>query len=461
MKKQDTQSRLKEWLASGRARLQPLTFSQRELWETSPVKPRDVANHICSFFEIKGPVTFEQLKVAVGRVVERQEAMRTSFLPGKDRPLQIIRSSGGEPAIRHRILNEQEASPEAIGEVMAEGFREPFDFLGGPLYRMDVLQSGPEDLVLAFTIHHAVGDGWTLGAFVEDLCAAYILGLRESGLEFGKVAGIRESLAPLAMSHSEWGTAERARWQPAEIAKHVGFWKDRLAGSQLLWDQSGQGSDKSERLQRWVTEIPEGLANSIRELARQSGVTVFNALLAAFQVSLFKFTGVDDIVLGTPVANRTKAAVRETMGYFSGVVPLRGKIDGQCPFDDHAKAVHEQSMDAFAHAIPFAELAKALGESSTPTRHAIFDTRFAYQNHPMPDVSLPGISTRIKVVSTGTARFDLACELTDDKGGFEMVWLHRPSVVSAARVRELDALFRQVLTSVCRRPKINPTAIDS
>lgn len=461
MKKKDTQSRLKEWLASGKARLQPLTFSQRELWETSPVKPGDVANHICSFFEVKGPVTFDQLKVAVGRVVEHQEAMRTSFLPGKERPLQIIRSTGGEPAVRFRELSEAEAQPGAIEEVMAEGFLEPFDFLSGPLYRMDILQRGPEDLVLAFTIHHAVGDGWTLGAFVEDLCAAYILGLREGGLEFGKIEGLRESLPPLAMTHSEWGAAERMRWQPAEIGKHVDFWKKRLGGSTLLWDKAGGEGDKSERLKRWVAKIPGELADAVRHLTRQAGVTVFSTLLAAFQVTLFRFTGVDDIVLGTPVANRTKESVRETMGYFSGVVPLRGKIDQQSSFADRLKVVHEETMDAFAHAIPFAELAKALGESSTPTHHAVFDTRFAYQNHPMPDVSLPGISTKVRVVSTGTTRFDLACELTEDNGGFEVVWLHRPSVVSAAEVNELDALFREVLTSVCRQPTINPTAMNA
>ena len=117
-------------------------------------------------------------------------------------------------------------------------------------------------------------------------------------------------------------------------------------------------------------------------------------------------------------------------------------------------------MDDFAHTLPFVELAKALGESSTPTRHVIFDTRFAYQNHPMPEVSLPGISTKVRVVSTGTTRFDLACELTDDKGGFEVVWLYRPSLVSLEEVRELDGLFRSVLTSVCRDPKLSAAAIN-
>ncbi|MCF6312709.1 MAG: condensation domain-containing protein [Verrucomicrobiales bacterium] len=458
MEKGNALSRLKELLASGKARLQPLTFSQREIWETSPVKPSDPANHICSYFEIKGPATVEQMKLAVARVVERQEAMRTSFLPGKERPLQIIRASGGEPAVSFRELTEQEGQPGAIEGVMAEGFFEPFDFLNGPLYRMCILQRGPEDWVVAFTIHHAVGDGWTLGAFVGDLCTAYILGLREAGRQFGDMKGVRDALEPLVMTHSQWGAAERAQWKPVEIAKHVDFWKDRLSGSELLWGDASFDGDKSERLQRWVSEMNEDQASAIRELARQNGVTTFNVLLAAFQWTLFKWTGKDDVVLGTPVANRTKASVRETMGYFSGVVPLRGHIDSRQAFADRVKQVHEETMDAFEHAIPFAELAETLGEPKSPQQHSVFDTRFAYQNHPMPEISLPGVSTKVRVISTGTARFDLACELTEDNGGFEVVWLYRSSVVSLEDVHGLNKLFQEVLTSVCSHPEITAAA---
>ena len=109
-------------------------------------------------------------------------------------------------------------------------------------------------------------------------------------------------------------------------------------------------------------------------------------------------------------------------------------------------------MDAFAHAIPFAELAALLGESSAPDRHAIFDTRFALQNHPIPAVELPGVATRLRTRSTGTVRFDLGCELTEDDDEFEVVWLYRPSVVPDEALRELDQIYRDVLNEVCSDP---------
>lgn len=458
----DSRARLKQLLASGEARLQPLTFPQRELWEASPVEVGDPANNICSFFEIKGPVTLDMIEAAVRRVIARQEVMRSSFLPGKNGFVQIIRSTG-EPALSYRELSSAEARPEALDDIMSESFLKPFDMLRGPLYRMEMLKRGPDDHVMAFTLHHAVGDGWSLGAFVGDLCAACIVALREGGRELDGVSGLRDSMSPVPMSYSQWGAAERARWQPAEIESHADYWKQRLAGSRRLWSSadSPSGAGESGPLEKFVTELPADLAKAARGLARKTGATLFSTLLATFQLTLFRWTGIDDIVVGTPVANRSKAAVRETMGYFSSVVPLRGHIDGKQTFTDHLKQVHEDSMDAFEHAMPFAEIAKALGEPSSPSQHAVFDTRFALQNHPIPDIVLPGISTKLRTCSTGTARFDLGCELTEDDDAFEVVWLFRPKVIPSEDISSLNEMFQDVLTSVCRNPETIPSNLPA
>lgn len=461
----DSGSRLKEWLTSGQARLQPLTLPQRELWENSPVDPGDPANHICSIFEIQGSITFEQVKDAIAQVLQRQEVMRTSIVPGREQAVQIIRSTG-EPAIRYRELTDEETSPEALQAVMAECFLEPFDMLRGPLYRADLLRRGPEDHVLAFTLHHAIGDGWTLGAFVEDLCTAYIIAVRGAGKKIDDatvdgVRGLRESLPPPPMTYNEWGAAERARWTEAELQPHLDYWKTRLAGSKRLFDDGTANPDRQKGpLDQWVTALPDDLSDAARKLARQSKSTIFNTLLAVFQLTLYRWTGIDDITVGTPVANRAGTSISETMGSFAGIVPLRGRVDPSQPFADRLRRVNERTMDDFAHAIPFAELAKALAPPAEAGRHTIFDTRFALQNHPIPDVELPGISTRLRTCSTGTARFDLGCEFTEEDGGFEVVWLYRPSVVSTADVRELDHLYHEVLGAVCRQPDIHPSAMS-
>lgn len=448
----DKRARLKQWLESGEARLQPLSFPQRELWENSPVPVGDPANHICGFIEIKGGITPKEAEAAIERVVERQEALRVSFLPGKDRPLQMIRATGA-PMLGFRELSAAEARPEAIEEVMRETYRVPFDLTQGPLHRVDMLRRAPNDHVLAFSIHHAIADGWSLGVFVQDLCTAYVMGLKglRKAVAVG-VLGMQNTLPPVPQTCSEWAAAERAFWQKAEVEKRAAFWKTLLQGSSRIWGDSHGTNRAASPLQRWASAIPADLTRSIRELAVRTGATFFNVLLTAFQFALSKWTGRDDILVGTPVANRNKEAVRQTMGYFAGVVPLRGQVDWTASFSDRVRAVHESAMDAFANAMPFAELAGVVGQPHAPGEHSIFDVRFALQNHPVPDVALPRISAKLRMRSTGTARFDLGCEITEVGSDLEVVWLFRPAMFPEPALKELDALFLSVLTKVCQNP---------
>ena len=334
--------------------------------------------------------------------------------------------------------------PGALDELISGTFTEPFDLVLGPLYRVEMFERGPGDCVLAFAIHHAIADGWALGVFVQDLAAAYVLGLR----------GTREGLPPVPLSYTAWGAAENAFWQPRELEPRAAFWKSRLAGSPRFWSpQPGPG----ETMQSMRLRVPAEIARGSRALARQSGATLFSTLLAAFQIALSRWTGVEDIVVGTPVANRNRQAVRETMGYCAGIVVLRGQIDRSRPFSDALKSVHQSTVDSFANAMPFAELMRTLGEAPSPGHNPVYQVRFALQNHPMPDVALPNLSVRGKIHSTGTARFDLGCEITEDGESFEVVWLFRPNLFPQTEIENLDRLFRTALANAIRSPA-SPTA---
>ncbi|HYR57439.1 MAG TPA: condensation domain-containing protein [Chthoniobacteraceae bacterium] len=441
----DKRARLKQWLESGRTRLEPLTFPQRELWEASPVPAADVANHICCLIEFRGVLTARECEAALQRVVDRQEVLRLSFLPGRDRPVQMIRESS-QPNFQFRELAPAQRGTDAIEELAREIFVQPFDLVQGPLYRAQVLRRAADEHVMVLAIHHAIADGWTLGVFVQDLCAAYLHG----------AAGAPGGLAPVPLSYTAWGAAERAFWQAAELDRRAAFWKSHLAGTRRIWNGH---SDAPVRPQRWVSAIPSELGRASRELARRTGATLFSTLLAAFQLALSKWTGADDIVVGTPVANRAKQAVHETMGYCSGIVPLRGHIDRERPFHDALRSVHRTTVDCFANAMPFAELARALGDAPAPGRNPIFEVRFALQNHPIPDVNVPGFSARLEMRSTGTARFDLGCEITEKGDALEVVWLFRPNLFSQQDIEELDRIFGAVLAGVCRSPENRAAAL--
>jgi hypothetical protein len=441
-------ARFKQWLESGEAHLHPLTFSQRELWEASFVPPADMSNHICCMINVRGEISPEDCVASVQRVVNRQEVLRLSILPGKNGPVQLIRSQS-VPVMQFRDLPRQ-TRPEEIEDLARCTFYEPFDLIQGPLYRVKILRRAPDDQIMVFAIHHAIADGWTLGVFVQDLCAAYVQ-LR---------TGSPNELAPELMSYSAWGALERAFWQPAELEPRIAFWKSQLAGTRRFWTTSEQPNMTFAPL-RLVSELPVEISKAVRELARRNGATLFSTLLAAFQITLSRWTGEDDIVVGTPVANRNRQDVRETMGYFSGIVPLRGQVERERPFSEHLRMVHQTIVDSFANAMPFAELVRAVDDHPTPARNPIFEVRFALQNHPVPDVEIRGLSLKLRMRSTGTPRFDLGCEITERGDTLEVVWLFRESLFSQPEIDELGRVFRKVLESACRLPERRTEALTS
>jgi Condensation domain len=433
---------LKKWLANGEISLHPLTFPQRELWEASPVTVSDSANHIYCLIHLRGVITRQASEAALQRVVERQDVLRLSFLPGKERPVQMIRQTG-LPNFRFRELSAAQSREEGIEELADQICSEPFDLVQGPLYRIDMLRRSSDHHVLVFAIHHAIADGWTLGVFVQDLCLAYVQGLM----------GLHEGLPPLPLTYVAWDAAERSFWRPAELERRADFWKVNLAGSRRLWNALEGPETASGRPHRLVSHLPGELADATRELARLNGATLFSTLLTAFQVAFSRWTGVADVLVGTPVANRTKQTTRETMGYFAGIVPLRGLVDGDRPFSDSLNAVHQSTVEAFANAMPFAELVPAIGDSAAPGHNPVYEVRFALQNHPVPDVALHGLSARLRMRSTGTARFHLGCEITAAEDGLEIVWLFRSNLFPLAEIKNLGYIFEAVLTEACRSPE--------
>ena len=285
---------------------------------------------------------------------------------------------------------------------------------------------------------------------VFDPYAAYVL----------QRAGATNGLPPVQTSYSAWGAAERGFWQSPELEPRIAFWKSRLTGIGRLWTMP-DNSDISLAPQRLVSQLPTDITRSARELARRNGATLFSNLLAAFQITLSRWTGEDDFVVGTPVANRSRPDVRETMGYFSGIVPLRGQVEQDRPFSEHVRIVHQASVDSFANALPFAELVQALDERPSPIRNPIFQVRFALQNHPVPDVEIRGLSLKLRMRSTGTPRFDLGCEITEIGDTLEVVWLFRQSLFSRPEIEELDRLFRRVLENVCCLPERRTAALTT
>ncbi len=434
----DRRAQLKSLLDSGAVTLQPLSFPQRELWEASHVPAQDAANHICAVVHVKGTIPPQACSDCVRDVMQRQEAMRTSFLPGKGAPMQMIRREG-ILAVACRDLPADQQSGEAVEKALREVFLEPFDLLRGPLYRVVMVRKSPDDVVLAFAIHHAIADGWSLGVFVQDLCVSYLQYL---------LKGFQPLPEP-ALTYSAWAAAERQAWTEERLQRSADYWLPRLQNIQPIWPDLETKKPESHLLERRVTSVPSELAAPVRELARRSGATLFSTLLSCFHIALAKWTGVLDSVVGTPVANRGNAGVNETMGYCAGNLPLRHQLQPEQRFSEFLREVQSETLDAFAHAMPYVELIRRLGLQPSVGASPLYQVRFALQNHPVPDIAVPGLSLKLRMRSTGTTRFALGCEITEEGDALEVVWLHRKDKFSAAELENLHESYLQVLKSVC------------
>ncbi len=431
----DIRLRMKDWLASGEARLQPLTLPQRELWEASAVPADHPSNHICSYIRVVGKISPARCQAAIQRVVDRQESLRTSILPGKTQALQLIR------ATHEANFRIGEPDPNDVEAAMQRVFEEPFDLVKGPLYRIEMMQSKPNEWLLVFAIHHAIADGWSLGVFVQDLAAAYLQELRRD----------RNPSVVVEPTYSQWGAQQRAFWDEEKLEKAARFWTEHLAGSRTLYDQATDPST----LTRWVTSFPAKETAAIKRLARQTGGTLFSTLLTSFRLALGHWAKATDFVIGSPIANRSMADSQDTMGYFADNLPLRLQLDPDQPFAESAQTVFQTVLKAMENPMPFAEIARAVG-STVPGENPIFDVRFALQNHPVPRVTLPNLLAELTMRSTGTARFELGCEITETKGALEVVWLFKAARFDRKELTTLDQLFRSILKAAATDPNTCP-----
>ena len=259
---------------------------------------------------------------------------------------------------------------------MQEAFSEPFDLVQGPLYRVNVLRRDADDHLLALTIHHAIADGWSLGAFVQDLCAAHLL----------RQAGNRG--LPLQLSYSAWGAAERDFWKSGQIDQHIPFWRSELAEAQRLLTTPLTCTQWPCRCTDWFP--------TCRLISGGRHGTWLGAMESRSSLPCWRFSGlrchagrmrrISWSELRLPIEASSRSARRWA------IVPawshFEVQIEHDRPFSDSLRALHQRSVDCFAHAIPFAELTRALGDRPHPGHTPIFDVRFALQNHPVPDVAV-------------------------------------------------------------------------
>jgi amino acid adenylation domain-containing protein len=395
-----------------RARARPaalaLSFAQERLWLLEQIEGLGTAYNIPVVIGLHGGLEIAALEQSLAEVVRRHEVLRTRFGRVDGEPVQVI-----DAAVELRLAVEDLSGvtarrrPAAVRRRLAAIVGTPFDLEGGPLLRAVLLRLSAQEHVAIVVMHHIVSDGWSLGILLREIATLY----------GARVAGRPSPLPELAVQYADYALWQREWLSGAALARQVGYWKERLAGAPSAIDlpfdrprpavQSFRGGARRFALSAVVTR-------KLGELARAERATLFMVLLAAFQVVLSRWSGQQDIVVGTPIAGRTQRQSEELIGLFVNTLALRTDLRGDPTFRALLGRVKEVSLGAYAHQeLPFEKLVEELQPVRDLSRQPIFQVLFALQNVPRERLELPGLMLRQMAAEHVTAKFDLSLHMVE------------------------------------------------
>ncbi|HEX3525657.1 MAG TPA: amino acid adenylation domain-containing protein [Thermoanaerobaculia bacterium] len=426
-----------------------LSFAQERLWFLDRLMPGSVAYNMPLALRMRGELDPAALERAFAELVLRHETLRTTFVTGEaGRPVQVVSETGESPAAAWSLsrLRMEEADEDDVPRLAAQDAALPFDLEHGPLLRSRLLRLGPADHVLLLSMHHIISDLWSMGVLVRDMAAFY--------------AGA--SLPPLPVQYADFAVWQRAWLQGAELERQITFWRDRLAGAPPALDLSTDRPRPATQSVRGAS-LPfggaPGLARVLEELARRHGATLFMMLTAALASVLARFAGQDDLVLGSPIANRQRPEIAGLIGMFVNTLALRVDLRGAGPreasFTEILGRVREAALDAFAHQdVPFEKLVEALQPRRDPSRHPLFQVVLAMQNVALGglDIELPGLVLEPLEVESTATKFDLTLSLYDSGGDLAGRLEYAADLFDRATAERIAGALRTLLAAVAEDP---------
>ncbi len=428
------------------AKQAPLSFAQERMWFLDKWSPGSAAFHMPTAVRLTGAVDTDALRRALALLVERHDTLRTTFQEREGGAAQVIAATGEVPLevmdLQGLPVTEREAEAQRRVVTLAQ---QPFSLEQGPLLRAVLMLLGNGEQVLLVDQHHIVSDGWSMGVLVHELAVLY-----RACLE-----GQPSPLKPLPLQYADWAAWQREWLQGAELERQLTYWKNRLNPNALLElpQDKPRPALMSSRGERQVMHLSPALTQALKALGQREGRTLFVTLLSAFNVLLSRYTGQDDIVVGTPIAGRPRAEVEGLIGLFVNMLALRSDLSGRPTFQELLNRVHESTLDAYAHQdIPFERLVDALKPERHLSHSPIFQVMFVLQNAPMPALEAPGVVMEAKPVDTGTTKYDLSLLLVDLPQGLRVTAEYSTDLFERSTAERLLGHYLTLLEGVVARP---------
>jgi len=424
----------------------PTSFAQQRLWFLDQLEPGSATYNMVSTVRITAPLNEEALVRSLNALIERHEILRTTFLVRDGQPMQVVAPtlSVPLPIVDLQPLPQQEREAEAFRLANQEA-QQPFDLTKGLLMRTTLLRLGAQEYVLLLVIHHIIFDGWSEGVFFRELETLYQ----------AFATGASAALPDLPIQYADFAAWQREWLQGEVLEEQLAYWKQQLAEAPSVLElptdhprpavPSNRGSNRPFRLSQALTE-------AIKSLSQQQGMSLFMTLAAAFQTLLYRYSGQQDLLLGTVTADRSQPETENLIGFFVNTLVLRTDLSGDPTFRDLLARVREVVLEAQAHQdVPFEYLVRELHPDRSPGQNPFFQVMLAIEPYES-DLPSDWVLNQMDV-KTNTAKFDLSLELEDRPDGLLGRFEYNTDLFEEATINRLIGHWQTLLEGIVAHPE--------
>lgn len=422
----------------------PLSYAQQRLWFLSQMEDVSKAYHFAFGVRLKGSLDSAALRHSLDCILARHEALRTTFIVLNGEPMQrILPVDDSRFHLRQIDLRPYRDARKQLERLLAQEANTPFDLEAGPLIRGQLIRQGEEEHVLLITTHHIVSDGWSAGVLFNEMSALYAAFLH----------GRANPLPELSVQYADYALWQREWMQGETLQRQVDYWKIALKGAPALLELPADYP--RPLMQDYAGDfcslvLDEGLCCRLRKLSESHGVTLFMTLFAGWAALLMRLSGQQDIIVGTPVANRTRSEIENLIGNFANTLVIRLDLSGQPSVGELLARVKTRMLDAQQHQdVPFEQVVEALQPVRSPAHSPLFQVVFAWQNVPQGTLTLPGLEVQpLDLAHPRNAKFDLLLTLKEENCRIVGTLEYVTSLFKAITIERYLGYFVRLLESM-------------
>ncbi|MCW5317887.1 amino acid adenylation domain-containing protein [Nostoc sp. KVJ3] len=435
----------------------PLSYAQQRLWFLDQLESNSVLYNLPIGLRLVGTLNVAALEQSLQELIDHHEVLRTNFVTVDEKPTQIIQTQTNWTVavvdLQHLpafVLSEASAEvteqKTAAQKLLEQKAIEPFDLAHDALIRATLIVLSPTEHWLLVCMHHVVSDGWSVGVFVQELQALY------NAYSIGQPS----PLLPLPIQYADFAIWQRQWLQGEVLQNHLSYWEKQLVNAPTflpLPTDKPRPAVQTFNGSYHVLTLSAELTQRLLELSQQQGCTLFMTLLAAYNTLLYRYTGQEDILVGTPIANRDRTELEGLIGFFVNTLVMRTDLAGNPSFNELLSRLRETAFGAYTHQdLPFEMLVEALQPERDLSHTPLFQVMFVLLNAPMSEIELTGLSVSGLPIEITTAKFDLTLSMENTPNGLFGWWEYNTDLFDSSTIERMTGHFLTLLEAIVANP---------